>query len=446
MALRGVTAFVVASGEDVRNQIESRLEGLEARVHRNAIAGSLPRITHVVVTFDDVHEALHGTQSSRWQDCFVVDERWLEVSERLGRRAIELKYLLYFTPSERRLSSLPSPSPGIHNLSQSQETYAIQIPGVRSASPWEAYGPPSQLSPSPQVTKTRARLRDQVDAHLLGLHNASSNGTRKRTRERSTSERKIETVGEKVPEKEETLVEVDGNVAPGTRCPNDTTKEEKKNHFEHHPPPYKSQRQKGVIALSALEHSFKKQLVASMKILKGFKLVESIEESSVITHLILGEEKRTAKALMGIVSGAWCLKSSWITDSEAAGRWLDEKEYIFDGQFSESARKARERKSKASQPDLALGVDHLPPLSNDHVSFYGGNQGTRMSLKQIAIALGCTVTTMKKCDISIWCGDLQKEDWPSIQKTDKCQHVHKEWLLKSAQDYKRQPLELFQHL
>ena len=39
------------------------------------------------------------------------------------------------------------------------------IPGVRNASPWEDYGPPSQLSPSP--LRIRSRTKEALDLHLL---------------------------------------------------------------------------------------------------------------------------------------------------------------------------------------------------------------------------------------------------------------------------------------
>ena len=89
---------------------------------------------------------------------------------KLELRGLRLKLERYQSESESRRESLAGES--------GAEGRGILIPGVRNASPWEDYGPPSQLSPSP--LRIRSRTKEALDLHLLRRTNDLEEGEAKR--------------------------------------------------------------------------------------------------------------------------------------------------------------------------------------------------------------------------------------------------------------------------
>ncbi len=62
------------------------------------------------------------------------------------------------------------------------------------------------------------------------------------------------------------------------------------------------------------------------KKLRGIRLcAEGGEEN--LTHLVVGKERRTFKALMAVAKGAYLLTPTWLTASLAAGEWVDPAGY-----------------------------------------------------------------------------------------------------------------------
>ena len=80
---------------------------------------------------------------------------------KLELRGLRLKLERYRRESESRRDSLG----GSQRTELTEDRGGIMIPGVRNASPWEEYGPPSQLSPSP--LRIRSRTKEALDLHLL---------------------------------------------------------------------------------------------------------------------------------------------------------------------------------------------------------------------------------------------------------------------------------------
>ena len=89
---------------------------------------------------------------------------------KLELRGLRLKLERYQSESESRRESLAG--------EYGAEGRGILIPGVRNASPWEDYGPPSQLSPSP--LRIRSRTKEALDLHLLRRTNDLEEGEAKR--------------------------------------------------------------------------------------------------------------------------------------------------------------------------------------------------------------------------------------------------------------------------
>lgn len=46
-----------------------------------------------------------------------------------------------------------------------------------------------------------------------------------------------------------------------------------------------------------------------------------------VTHLIVGDERRTLKLMLAVAAGAWLVSPQWVTASLEAGRWLPESQF-----------------------------------------------------------------------------------------------------------------------
>lgn len=60
------------------------------------------------------------------------------------------------------------------------------------------------------------------------------------------------------------------------------------------------------------------------------RLARSTDDSANVTHLILGDSKRTLKVLFARARGAWILKPSWILSALETGVFPPEEEHLFD--------------------------------------------------------------------------------------------------------------------
>ena len=465
MSLTGVVALVYGGDEEGRRRAVARLEKLKAVVDSAVECEDFgeeythPRITHVLVLQESQNRLTWDCKEvlERYPFSFVVTEKWLDCCEIQGRRAIELEYLLQDVQmdvqraSQQRLSVLSSeivatPSVNVIRGIPSQEAEnIIPIPGVRSASPWEDYGRPSQLSPSPQLF-TRSRLREKVDQHILNnIRKASGNAQEearasKRNKHRDRDGAQLEERPAVCPDSctdrfagGEGEGEGEVHIVAQVRCVEPALSDRNKSDPSTGAKPHRS-RTRGYVALSSIEPLARKDLSKTFERLKGFVLVKDVHQCQKITHLILGSEKRTAKVLLAIVSGAWFLSSKWVHDSKRNGHWLEESEYEVQGGFAQAAQRARAANKAGLKPLCKMLKIHL----------FGGKADHRKSLKQLCTAMGALVTTRAKCDVSIWC------DNPSSHKEEEEEGIrnkpvlHQEWILKSAQDYQLHPLKMYQ--
>ncbi len=63
------------------------------------------------------------------------------------------------------------------------------------------------------------------------------------------------------------------------------------------------------------------------KQLRGLRLVPPGTEEGRITHLVVGQERRTLKVLLAIAAGAFLLQPEWLAASLQAGAWLPEQPF-----------------------------------------------------------------------------------------------------------------------
>ena len=63
------------------------------------------------------------------------------------------------------------------------------------------------------------------------------------------------------------------------------------------------------------------------KQLRGLRLVPPGAEEGQITHLVVGQQRRTLKVLLAIAAGAFLLQPEWLAASLQAGAWLPEQPF-----------------------------------------------------------------------------------------------------------------------
>ena len=167
----------------------------------------------------------------------------------------------------------------------------IPIPGVRIASPWQDYGRPSQLSPSPPPA---SRLRSRQCPPLF------------------SSGKQLEELPGETADGDAGGEAIDTRKKPKKMGNGGSAKQDspgKENEVERvRDPMHCPKRHRGTLAISSIEPpQLRRSVVEAATSLRGFRLIDDFRESTRITHLVLGSEKRTLKVLLAIVHGAWLL-------------------------------------------------------------------------------------------------------------------------------------------
>lgn len=325
-ALKGCFCHVFSrDARDTHHHLKESLAALGAEVVQKSDTLVCQTLTHVVVTWK---ELCMGTRPGEekvdemFPGVFVVAEEWVWESCRMGRRALELKHLLADVRlGARLLAEEKEPSvTGRPSISQSCEvTGGIPIPGVREASPWEGYGPPSQLSPSPVRTKTRS---NRVDASFIAPKK------RKCSVQEAEAEAQMKEVtnivdnlfGESKKAKENTCGEEEENENAtdiATDIATDSAGKAKPNAACF------------VLGLSGM-NSKERARCQTYADKCGLVISESKtkEWSAEITHLIAPQMLgRSEKTLAAMASGAWILTENWLRACARAKEVVDETNY-----------------------------------------------------------------------------------------------------------------------
>ena len=84
--------------------------------------------------------------------------------------------------------------------------------------------------------------------------------------------------------------------------------------------------QKGIVLVSGMTPSTKDIVVATVKHLGGFKLIDKHERKLKPTHVICGDH-RTLAVLQAILKGSWLLTPQWAMISLEKGKWAPEKDF-----------------------------------------------------------------------------------------------------------------------
>ena len=79
--------------------------------------------------------------------------------------------------------------------------------------------------------------------------------------------------------------------------------------------------------LSAADPAVLRLAQKAAKQLRGLRLVPPGAEEGRITHLVVGQQRRTLKVLLAIAAGAFLLQPEWLAASLQAGAWLPEQPF-----------------------------------------------------------------------------------------------------------------------
>ncbi len=180
----------------------------------------------------------------------------------------------------------------------------------------------------------------------------------------------------------------------------------------------------GFIAVTSTTSGVVALCKSAIQRLRGLRLCAEGKEDGTITHLIIGDERRTMKAMLAVANGAILLDPEWITASLEAGKWVPEGPYKSKVRFTAAADRARKQKV-AAKKDLGL-------LSEHSIHIHPG-QGNPAALKRVAMALGASITSLKECSVCVVSGrDGEKPKGVARQVPV----VSEEWLLGAAETFK----------
>ena len=183
----------------------------------------------------------------------------------------------------------------------------------------------------------------------------------------------------------------------------------------------------GVIAVSSFADKEQDLDVVDsvIKTIPGYRFASTMTKN--VTHLIVGENRRTLKVLLAIAKGLWVVSFQWVVASVEEGKWLSPENYEVEKWFpgAMNARKAR-HKGEA-------------PLLDGKMVFLNGKS---MSVSQenltelVEAAGGQVVNAFKDCDL---CISSATASLPRV-KGKKIDVVSEEWLLDSISSYSLLPV------
>lgn len=182
-----------------------------------------------------------------------------------------------------------------------------------------------------------------------------------------------------------------------------------------------NRRVSGVLAVTSVESSVLELCKKAVDQLEGLRLWtnNNARKHKSITHLIIGDNRRTLKTMLAVVHGAYLLRPEYVTASLEAGFWLPEENYLANVIFQEGAIRSRQLRGQC--------CENL--LQGKKVSIYTqGKKGDEsyQVVRRLAIELGATLFHISEADICIVMNDEASCRPPGIQE-----HAHvvkKDWL------------------
>jgi len=130
----------------------------------------------------------------------------------------------------------------------------------------------------------------------------------------------------------------EGEEAEEEEKPKEKVKKGKKKAVPH---PAESPKNKGTICYTNVNSSHDMALVENVvEGLGEFDLTDEFNDE--VTHLVVGELKRTVKVCRAIARGIWVLSLDWLVQSMDVKTWIPEEEYELTSWFS-GCQESRQR-------------------------------------------------------------------------------------------------------
>ena len=179
---------------------------------------------------------------------------------------------------------------------------------------------------------------------------------------------------------------------------------------------------------------------ATQRLRGGFRMCSEGKEDGVVTHLIIGEQRRTMKVLLAISRGAVIVTPEWITASLEAGRWLPETPFRASGRFVDAAERAKQFHLTLNTAAAAPSSSLPPPpqqqlqLLAKHALHVHPGQGNAVPLRRIAAALGAVSNaSFMNCTVCVVAGKSGVSRPLGLPRHVPA--VDEEWLLHAAETF-----------
>lgn len=187
----------------------------------------------------------------------------------------------------------------------------------------------------------------------------------------------------------------------------------------------------GSMSVSSVDAGINELAQSATRRLRGMRLCPDGKEDGQLTHLVIGQERRTLKVMLAVANGAWLVTPEWITASLEAGKWLPESEFIAPVRFIDGADRARAALEMLDGGRLLEEYDVYTHVSSKDAA------ANTAAIKRVLAALGANLAPLKKCNLAIVLGGMRKP--PGLPRGVPV--LREEWLLQAAETYSLPPMD-----
>ena len=116
------------------------------------------------------------------------------------------------------------------------------------------------------------------------------------------------------------------------------------------------------VALTSVDAGVTDLARSAVRRLRGLRLCPEGREDGQVTHLVVGDERRTLKLMLAVANGAWLLSPQWVTASLEARRWLPESQFPAKVHDADVAMVGRGGGARWGSAAAAGGQEHVQAL------------------------------------------------------------------------------------
>eukprot|EP00890_Picochlorum_soloecismus_P005788 jgi/Picsp_1/620/NSC_00616-R1_breast cancer type 1 susceptibility protein homolog len=193
----------------------------------------------------------------------------------------------------------------------------------------------------------------------------------------------------------------------------------------------------GTLAATSVNSSILDICKTATSNLEGLTYWSNSHRKSSITHLVLGDERRTMKVMLAILNGAHLLSPEWVTASIEAGYWLPETNFMADVKFQEASDRARQAKwarEAGQECPLLLEGEKIAI----HTAGKKAGDETYQAIRRLILGLGGIIVTSQACTTCIVLDDkASRPAHGTIPR--KTTFVRKEWIFQLCEQF--QPVD-----